>query len=49
MDPTYAQLDRLWSVEDAYLDLAASAADAAEHFRDQKDHEMEKVFLVAVP
>ena len=32
------------SVEDAYLDLAASAADTAEHFRDQKDHEMEKVF-----
>ena len=47
-DPKYAQLDRLWSSEDAYLDLAASAADAAEHFRDQKDHEMEKVF-VAVP
>ena len=31
-DPKYAQLDRLWSSEDAYLDLAASAADAAEHF-----------------
>ncbi len=43
-NPKYAQLDRLWSAEDAYLDLAASAADAAEHFRDQKDHEMEKVF-----
>ena len=44
MDPKYAQLDRLWSVEDAYLDLAASAADAAEHFRDQEDHEVEKLF-----
>ena len=30
--------------EDAYLDLVASASDAAEHFRDQKEHEMEKVF-----
>ena len=44
MDPKYAQLDRLWSAEDAYLDLAASAADAAEHFCDQKYHEMEKLF-----
>ena len=44
VDPKCAQLDRLWSSEDAYLDLAASAADTAEHFRDQKDHEM-----VAVP
>ena len=43
-DPKYAQLDRLWSSEDAYLDLAASAAHAAEHFRDQKDHEVEKLF-----
>ena len=43
-DPKYAPLDRLWSLEDAYLDLAASAADTAEHFQDQKDHEMEKVF-----
>ena len=24
----------MWSVEDTYLDLAASAADATEHFRD---------------
>ena len=31
-DPKYAPLDRLWSTADAYLDLAASAADAAEHF-----------------
>ena len=37
-------MDQLWSSEDAYLDLAASAADAAENFQDQKDHEMEKVF-----
>ena len=41
-DPKYAPLDRLWS--DAYLDLAASAADAAEHFRDQRDHEVDKLF-----
>ena len=44
VDPKYAQLDRLWSAEDAYLDLAASAADAADHFRDQKDPEVEKLF-----
>ena len=31
-DPKYAQLGQLWGAEDAYLDLAASAADAAEHF-----------------
>ena len=31
-DPKYAPLDRLWSSTNAYLDLAASAADAAEHF-----------------
>ena len=30
--PKYAPLDRMWSSADAYLDLAASAADAAEHF-----------------
>ena len=28
-DPRYAPLDRLWSSADAYMDLAASAADAA--------------------
>ena len=27
-----------------YLDLAACAADAAEHFHDQNDHEVEKLF-----
>ena len=32
-DPKYAQLGQLWSAEDPYLDLAASAADAAMHFR----------------
>src|SRR4051812_28063596 len=42
--PKYAPLDRMWSVEDTYLDLAASAADATEHFRDKKDHEVEKLF-----
>ena len=44
MDPNYAQLDRLWSAEDAYLDLAASAADATQHFQDQEDHETGKIF-----
>ena len=43
-DPKYAPLDRLWSSADAYVDLAASAADAAEYFKDQKDHEVEKLF-----
>ena len=31
-DPRYAPLDRLWSSADAYMDLAASAVDAAEYF-----------------
>ena len=43
-DPKYAPLDQLWSAENTYLDLAASAVDATEHFRDQKDHEVEKLF-----
>ena len=43
-DPKYAPLDRLWSSADAYMDLAASAADAAEYFKDRKDHEVEKLF-----
>ena len=43
-DPRYAPLDRLWSSADAYMDLAASAVDAAEYFRDQKDREVEKLF-----
>ena len=43
-DPQYAPLDRLWSSADAYLDLAASAIDAAEYFRDQTDREVDKLF-----
>ena len=43
-DPKYALLDQLWSSADAYLDLAASAADATEFSKDQKDHEVEKLF-----
>ena len=43
-DPKYAPLDRQWSAANTYLDLAASAADAAEHFRNQNDHEVEKLF-----
>ena len=43
-DPPYAPLDRLWSSADTYLDLAASAVDAAEYFRDQIDREVDKLF-----
>ena len=43
-DPKYAPLDQLWSSADASVDLAASAADATEYFKDQKDHEVEKLF-----
>ena len=43
-DPQYAPLDRLWSSVDAYLDLATSAVDAAEYFRDQTDREVDKLF-----
>ena len=43
-DPKYAPLDQLWSAADAYLDLAKSAANATEYFKDQKDHEVEKLF-----
>ena len=43
-DPKYAPLDELWSSADAYVDLAASAADAAEYFKYQKDREVEKLF-----
>ena len=32
------------SYADSYFDLAASAADATEFFKDQKDHEVEKLF-----
>ena len=43
-DPRYAPLDRLWSSADAYLDLAASAVDAAEYFRGQTYREVDKLF-----
>ena len=43
-DPKYAPLDRLWSSADAYVDLAASAADAAEYFKNRKDHGVEKLW-----
>ena len=43
-DPRYAPPDRLWSSADAYMDLAASAVDAAEYFRDQTDQEVDKLF-----
>lgn len=43
-DPRYAPLDRLWSSADAYVDLTASAVDAAEYFRDQTDREVDKLF-----
>ena len=43
-DLKYAPLDQLWSSADTYVDLAASAADVAEFFKDQKDREVEKLF-----
>ena len=43
-DPRYAPLDRLWSSADAYMDLAASAADAAKYFQGQTDREEDKLF-----
>ena len=43
-DPRYAPLDRLWSSEDVYMDLAASAADAAKYFQGQTDREVDKLF-----
>src|SRR4051812_18731020 len=43
-DPRFAPLYRAWSVEDTYLDLAASAADATKHFQDKKGHEVVKLF-----
>ena len=43
-DPQYAPLDRLWSSADAYMELAASAVDAAKYFRDQTDREVDKLF-----
>ena len=43
-DPKYALLDRQWSAENTYLDLAASAADVTEHFRGRGDHGLEELF-----
>ena len=43
-DPKYAPLDQLWSPADAHLDLAKSAADATEYFKDREDHEVERLF-----
>ena len=43
-DLKYAPLDQLWSAADAYLDLGTSATDATEFFKDQKDHEVERLF-----
>ena len=43
-DPKYASLDWQWSAENTYLDLAASAADATEHFRGRGDHKLEELF-----
>src|SRR3954464_10839109 len=43
-DPKFAPLDGAWGVEDTYLDLAASTADATRYFQGKKDHEVEKLF-----
>ena len=43
-DPRYAPLDRLWSSEDRYMDLAASAADAAKYFQGQTNREVDQLF-----
>ena len=43
-DPRYASLDRLWSSKDVYMDLAASAADAAKYFQGQTDREVDQLF-----
>ena len=43
-DSHNAPLDRLWSSADAYMDLAASAADAAKYFQGQTDREVDKLF-----
>ena len=37
-------MDRKWSAANTYLDLAASAADATEHFWGLGDHELEELF-----
>ena len=43
-DPRYAPLDRLWSLADAYLDLAASTADPAKYFPGHTAREVDKLF-----
>ena len=43
-DPKYAPLDRKWSAANTYLDLAASVADATEHFWGLDDHKLEELF-----
>ena len=43
-DPRYAPLDRLWSSEDVYMDLATSVADAAQYFQGQTDREVDQLF-----
>ena len=43
-DPRYAPLDRLWSSEDVYMDLAASATDAAKYFQGRTDREVDQLF-----
>ena len=43
-DPKYAPMDQLWTAADAYTDLAKSAADATEFYKDRKDHEVEGLF-----
>ena len=42
--PKYPPLDRKWSAANTYLDLAASAADATEHFRGLDDHKLAELF-----
>ena len=43
-DPRYAPLDRLWSSEDVYMNLVASAADAVKYFQGQTDREVDQLF-----
>ena len=43
-DLKYASLDQLWSAADAYADLAKSAADATEFYKDRRDHKVERLF-----
>ena len=43
-DPKYAPLDQLWSSPNAYMDLSKSASDATQYFRDQEDHQAERMF-----